>query len=116
MTTFAVMSLATAQADRRTSEASAKAISDYYEADSQAEKILARLRGGEVPAGVVREGGTYSYSVAVSNTQRLDVQVYRQNGSWRVLRWQEVSTEKWKADTHLNVWDGSDDGGENGWN
>ena len=49
LTVFALLSLSTVRADVRLSEASAQAVSGYYQADCQAEAILARLRSGELP-------------------------------------------------------------------
>ena len=56
LTVFALLSLSTVRADVRLSEASAQAVSGYYQADCQAEAILARLRSGELPPGVTAEG------------------------------------------------------------
>ena len=47
LTVFALLSLSTVRADVRLSEASAQAVSGYYQADCQAEAILARLRSGD---------------------------------------------------------------------
>lgn len=107
LTVFAMLSLATVQADRRTSDASAQAVSDYYAADCAAEKILARLRGGEMPESVEVHGEIYSYACAISDTQELQVEVRLHAGEAAVLRWQAVSTAEWQTDDSLNLWDGS---------
>ena len=44
LTVFALLSLSTVQASGRLSSTSAQAVAAYYQADSQAEAILARLR------------------------------------------------------------------------
>ena len=59
LTVFALLGLSTVQADQRLSDASAKAVSDYYGADTQAEQIFAQLRSGQVPQGVAVSGDTY---------------------------------------------------------
>ena len=82
----------------------------YYAADTQAEEILARLRGGEIPAGVTAKadgGGTrYEYAVPISDTQALSVSVHLEGADWRVLRWKAVSTADWTPDDSIEVWDG----------
>jgi len=109
LTVFAMLSLATVQADRRTADASAQAVADYYAADAQAEAVLARLRSGTVPEGGEGAGGDFSYAVPISDTQELQVEVRVDGANYTVLRWQAVSTADWQPDETLDVWDG---GGE----
>lgn len=106
LTTFAMMSLATVQADRRLTEAAADAVGAYYSADTRAEEILARIRGGEIPAGVAVSGRTYTYSTKISGTQKLRVKIRIEGEAYAVLEWEAVSTVKWKPDDTLRVWDG----------
>ena len=108
LTVFALLSLSTVRADVRLSEASAQAVSGYYQADCQAGAILARLRSGELPPGVTAEGdGLYSYSCPISDTQSLMVQVRLNGTQYEILRWQAVYTASWQPDDSLNVWDGT---------
>ena len=81
-----------------------QAVEDYYSADAEAEKILALLRGGQVPEGVQLQDGIYSYSCKISDTQAIQVQVRAQD--WKVLCWQSVSTVYWTESDSLQVWDG----------
>lgn len=107
LTVFALLTLSTVQANGRLSDRSAQAVLDYYQADTQAERILAQLRQGTVPQGVTDEGGgRYSYTCAISDTQALDVQVQISGSEYAVLRWQAVSITDWEADDSLAVWDG----------
>lgn len=107
LTTFAIMSLATAQADHRLAAASADAVRAYYRADTRAEEMLALLRGGEIPDGVMVSGeNTYVYSVRISDTQRLQVKVRIDSGRDAVLEWKEIPSAQWTPDTALHVWDG----------
>ena len=104
---FALLSLSTAQADTRLSDKAAAATYGYYEADAEAEAILARLRAGEVPTSVaVTERGTYRYGYPISDTQLLAVEVAVENTHYTILRWQALSTARWQADDSLPVWDG----------
>ena len=106
LTIFALLSISTVQANGRLSDHAANAVTNYYEADAQAEEILAKLRSGEVPAGVSREGNLYTYTCAVSDTQLLAVQVVVENGDYTVLRWQVMSNVRWEADDSRPVWSG----------
>ena len=46
LTVFALLSLSTVRADVRLGDAAAKAVTDYYAADTRAQEILAQLRNG----------------------------------------------------------------------
>ena len=107
LTIFALLSLSTVQAERRLSEASYEAVKGYYEADTAAELMLANLRKGSLPNDVTKEDNLYKYTCRVSDTQALEVEVEITEESYRVLRWQLVSTTEWEADESLDVWNGS---------
>ena len=107
LTVLAMLSLSTARSSAELSRASADAAAAYYEADAQAEEILARLRGGETPEGVTSGGdSTYQYEVPISQTQALSVCVRAAEDGWTVLRWKAVSTAQWTPDESIEVWDG----------
>ena len=106
LTIFALLSISTLQADGRLSDHAANAVTNYYEADAQAEEILARLRAGEKPEGVSREGNLYTYTCAVSDTQLLVVQVMVEGSDYTILRWQVISNVRWEADDKRPVWGG----------
>ncbi|MCF2595244.1 hypothetical protein [Pseudoflavonifractor phocaeensis] len=106
LTVFALLSLSTALANDRLSSAAAQAVYDYYQADCQAEAILAQLRQGRQPPGVARQGDVFAYSCPISDTQTLLVEVRLDGDAYTVLRWQAVSTAPWHPDDSLNLWDG----------
>lgn len=106
LTIFALLCLSTVQANARLSDASAKAVSGYYQADARAETILAQLRSGQMPEGVTCTDGIYSYSCPISETQALAVEVALDGSAYTILRWQAVSTAEWNPDDSLSVWDG----------
>lgn len=106
LTVFALLSLSTALADDRLSSAAAQAVYDYYQADCQAEAILAQLRQGRQPPGVARQGDVFAYSCLISDTQTLLVEVRLDGDIYTILRWQAVSTAPWQPDDSLNLWDG----------
>jgi hypothetical protein len=109
LTVFALLGLSTVRADGRLSDASAEAVTAYYRADCQAETILAQLRAGQLPEGVTVDGGVYTYSCPISDTQALFVEVRLEGAHYTILRWQEASTTQWKADNSLPVWNGDSD-------
>lgn len=106
LTVFALLGLSTVQAHGRLADASVEAVVDYYTADSQAEKVFARLRGGESPPEVTVTGDVYAYSCPISPSQKLEVELMRREKGWTVLRWQAVSTMEMNGDDTLAVWDG----------
>lgn len=104
---FALLSLSTVQAEGRLSAASSNAVTGYYHADAQAEAILARLRGGEIPEGVTADGTHYRYQCPVSDTQVLQVKVDLNGSDYQVLQWQVVSVVEWESQDAPAVWDGT---------
>jgi len=108
LTVFALLSISTVQANGRLSDHAAKAVTDYYRADTQAEEILANLRDGEIPDGVSRNENLYTYTCTISDTQVLAVQVMIENDTYTILRWQVISDVRWEADDKRPVWNGHD--------
>lgn len=113
LTVFALLALATVQADVRLADASAQAVADYYAADCRAQELLARLRRGERPEGVELLDHIARYAVPISDTQELQVEVElteeqgNRGGRWRVIRWQAVPSAAWEGDESLELWDGT---------
>jgi hypothetical protein len=92
---FSVLSISSAVAEKRLSDRAAESVFAYYEADSEAEEIFARLRSGKLPENVTEENGQYSYSVAITDTLTLEVTVrWEENGTWTVLRWAPQSSNR----------------------
>jgi len=107
LTVFAILSVSTASAGSRLSEKAAQSVTDYYAADSQAEKTIAALRSGEIPEGVSADGDIYSFTCPASDTLELQVNVRISGTDYEVLQWQMVSTASWQNDESLNLWDGN---------
>ena len=97
LTVFVLLSIATVRGDVNLSNKTLDTIKGYYEADYEAEEILAQLR---------REGisGIYSYQCEISDTQQLEVEVKIDGEDYQILRWQAVSTAPWQLDDSLPVW------------
>ena len=56
---FSLLSLQTALAQQRLSQANAQSVAQWHRADLESQEIFARLRQGELPPGVTREGPHY---------------------------------------------------------
>lgn len=106
LTIFAILSISTVKADQKLAEKASSSVEAFYQADCEAERILAQLRQGIVPAGVTEEGNIYSYHCPVSETQELAVKIRLNGTDYEVLQWQLVSSAEWKNDERLPVWDG----------
>lgn len=106
LTVFAILSVSTVQAQLRLAESARRAVTGYYSADCGAEAILARLRNGEKPDNVEKNGDIYTYACKISETQVLAVCVRVSGAEYEILRWQAVSAADWDAEDRLPVWDG----------
>ena len=104
LTVFSMLCIGTALADQRLADASRDAVTAYYEADCAAEEILARLRAGEIPENVSRNGDIYSYCCRVSDTQKLQVSLRLTGNHYEILLWQVVPVSAWQADDTLPVY------------
>lgn len=103
---FTLLSLSTAQAEKRMSDASAQALTAYYAADLEAEQIFARLRAGENVPGVQKNAWLYSYSCPISEQQILEVELENKENTWHVCRWQVIARSGTVSET-LPVWNGT---------
>lgn len=105
LTVFALLSLSTVQAEKRLSDTTADAVTAYYQADLEAERIFARLRSGEMVSGVQESAGIFRYECPISENQTLMVELQKTEATWTVLRWQAVAQPEEISQT-LTVWDG----------
>lgn len=104
---FALLGLSTVLAEQRLSTASAESVTAYYQADTQAERILAQIRAGQLPDGVTAESDRHHYRCPISETQALEVTVLLTETSCEILQWQVVSTVQWDGESAPNLWDGN---------
>lgn len=133
LTTFATLSLVSANADYKLSQKSMSASTDYYKADTQAEKILGKLdaalaaiSGGDylsqaetvlqevVGVTTQRDGDTLLafYTVTINDVQDLNVTLAVAQGPERLVRkeWKVVSTVVNEQEEGLNLWIDEDAG------
>ena len=102
---FALLSLNTVLAEQRLSRSYGEAVENWHGADLRAQEIYAKLRAGETVPGVEERDGQYTYRVAVSEHQSLQVVLRNDGGSWKVILWQTVAQPE-DADERLPVWQG----------
>jgi len=106
MTVFSLLAITAVQEEKQLSDLAAESVVRYYRADLEAERILARLRLGQLPEGVREENGIYAYACPVSQNQILLVEVRHQDEAWKVLRWQTVVLPEEIPET-ISVWPGT---------
>ena len=104
--TLAILSLSTALSQQRLSQKAARSVEEYYAADVQAQEIFARLRRGELPAGVRVSENQYRYVCPISDVRCLHVTLSHEAEGWKVLRWQETVRQEEISET-LDIWDGT---------
>ena len=105
LTVFALLSLTSVRAEQRLSEAAAETAAAWYQADTQAQEIFARLRSGEMPAGVREDNHTFYYACPISHSQQLAVALKKDSDAWKILRWQAMAPEQTGEET-IPVWRG----------
>lgn len=136
LTTFATLSLVSAQADKKLTDKAAAAAVEFYAADSAAEEKLAAIdkaiktaylvEGTEqsfrnalqrsAPENVVFGADTVSYTVPVNERQNLEVELripFSPGGAaprFERVKWLVVNTAEWTPpDDTLNLFGGEDD-------
>ncbi len=108
LTIFSLLVLATVKADERLANDSCEAVSAYYEADCEAERILGKLRAGIVEDGVVQKDDCYTYSCPVSDTQNLCVVVEITGDDYEILQWKLENTMQWEPEQYIDLFDVDD--------
>lgn len=97
---FSVLTLATAERERKLTEMAAKNAEEYYKADYDATRIAAALqRGAALPddldIDIAWEGDTASFLLPMGDSLGLDVAVSIRDGRCGILRWRTVYTDSW---------------------
>lgn len=104
---LALLCLSTARARLHQAELAARGAEEYYRAEMDAQELFARLRAGEIPEGVTREGDIWRYTCPVSRHQQLEVALENREGRWQVLTWRTRALAPEEEQT-LPVWQGPD--------
>lgn len=128
--TFSVLSVASANNDRKYSEKIANRTTAYYKASNKAEEFLSQIDDklkqvyeqynagylSQVPNALTSIDGidtsdfpSVSFSVPINDTQTLSValliQIPEKEGDtfYTVTSWKEISTEVWNGDEPMNL-------------
>lgn len=102
---FSMLVLATVKADERLADASFDAVTAYYEADCEAERILGELRAGVVEDGVTQSDTIYVYQCPVNDTQSLCVAVEVNGADYEVREWKLRETVEWEPEKYIELLD-----------
>lgn len=97
LTTFATLSFTSARADYKLTEKNCKYIMDYYEADREAQKIIAELDA--VIAEKNNAAGNYDFMGAISALGK-NIVIDKDDNGELLLKYKVVINEK----QELNVW------------
>ena len=87
---------------RRISAEQAHPSSGIAASDRIAAEQVAALNGRNYP-----DGARVSFSVPAGETQTLEVEVQKDQGQFKILRWQTVYSGSWTTDNHIEVWSGN---------
>ena len=128
--TFSVLSVASANNDRKYSEKIANRTTAYYKASNKAEELLSQIDDklkqiyeqynadylSQVPDVLTSIAGidtsnfpSVSFSIPINDTQTLSVslliQIPEKEGDtfYTITSWQEISTEVWNGDEPMNL-------------
>ncbi len=110
---FTMLCISDARSDRALSDRYTKSIQDYYNAQCDAQEVLARLRRGELPEGVTKQGDEYSYGCNISDSLTLVMRVRVNGEEYTVIEEKTVTTGSWQQDEELELWDGNFEQGDN---
>ena len=116
LTTFATLSLVSANADDKLSVKTAQAVSAYYAADGRAverlyqiDQLLLQGQAEQIAAqGLAKQTADgYTFDEALSDRQTLKVSLAVQNGQCVITAWRVENTREWSGDSQLlDIWDG----------
>jgi len=120
LTVFSLITLVVARNDKALADAEAELVVGYYEADKQAEIILAEIiETGYIPESIsgveIRSGwdmdlemDVASYVCPLSDKKELYVKVAMYDDIINILSWQMLDIGAWELDDSLNVWLGDE--------
>ena len=123
LTVFSLISLSVAGNDKSLADTEAKLVTEYYEADEFAERIVSVILGSDTVPGEIfgvsvtsdwdwdLTAEVSSFTCPISDITDLVVKVAVSEDSYEILVWKMVNTDDWVVDDSLNVWTGDDEFG-----
>ena len=116
LTVFSLITLIVAKNNKSLADTEAKLVTNYYEADALAEKILAEIvEAGDIPDSVrgveiekhwdmALEMDVASYICPLSDEKELYVKLAFDWDRIEVVNWQMLDIGEWEFDDSLGVW------------
>lgn len=106
-TTFGILSLVSARADREMSSKAAELAGDWYAAEGRMQEQLAKI-DAQLAAGaaVFDADGLLELTEPVREGQELQVCLRPAGDGYEIVRYELVNTGEWNPDNGLNIWDG----------
>lgn len=105
-TTFGILSLTTARADREMSRKAVSMAENWYAAEGRLQEQLADLDGRLSAGEEVFAGGTLELREAVRNGQELRAVLKPAGDGYEIVSYELVNTGEWNPDGGKNVWGG----------
>ena len=102
LTVFSLITFYVAENDKVLVDAKADSVVSFYEADAQAEAVLAQIMSSDVTPGE-----TVSFMTPISDISALYVSVLRTDYAFEILSWKMIMIDDWSSDDTLNVWPGT---------
>ncbi len=109
LTTLAILTFTTAQADQRLSDRFADTVSARYQLDAKGQEFLSELsakvreQGAAAAEGFASEDGEYVHEIT-QDVDTLTIHFDISDGTVEVLQYR--FTRDWEEDPGLNFWDG----------
>lgn len=105
---FAALAMSTAMREQRFSEQYNKSAVNYYQADAEAVRIFEQILDGEpVDVDYTIDGDIFRFSVPVSDTQSLNVEVRASLDTKEILSWKTAFSAAWETNDYIEIWDGT---------
>lgn len=95
---FAILTLASAERERRLTELTAQRTAAYYAAECAIVERLAELDPTSVGGVALKE--------PVGDSMTLEAEAVNQDGRWVIRRWRTVYSGPWEPQEFMEVWDG----------
>lgn len=84
---FAILTFTTAKMDDRLSKISATAVEGYYNAEYEAQQIIANIRNGNIQEK--SENDEYTFTCEISDNRKLEVTVEIKGNDYKIINWTE---------------------------
>ncbi len=105
-TTFGILSLAMARADREMSRGAVSLVENWYAAEGRMQERLADIDGRLAAGEPVFSGGILELQEAVRGGQELRASLRQTEGGYEIVSYGLVNTGEWNPDNSMNIWEG----------